>query len=217
MSLTGSTDPEPLTAAPPLPYADTSTPRPEQIGASSGITRGDVASLALKLLGIYFLVQSASAFIFLIEITISSLRSWQAGRTVYYVAATAMQLAVGLILLLRGDRIALRLLPKSPHQIPSSPGSPVELQAAAFAVVGVFFALTSLPELASTIVQLANDAAQSIQPEHSAQFVIRQVMKPAAQLFLGVWLFLGSKRLTAYWQRTHSGSKPPPIDEERPL
>ena len=198
---------------PPLAYADASTPRPDHLPAMAGITRGDVASLGLKLLAIFFLVQGAEAALVFIEIAVTAPSVGTGGVRFYYVIVVSVQLGIGLFLLLRGDRVGVWLLPKNDPVLAPSVGSPVELQAAALAVVGVVFAMVAVPELASFLWRYSQESAQSIRPDRTAASLITGIIKPGVQLVLGLWLFAGSKALAIRWQRTRTSAIRPSSDE----
>ena len=197
-----------------LPYADPSTPH--QLGNASGISRGDIAALGVKLVGLYIMLQGLPYLSQVLEVVGVSARF--PGQWVFSeLAVIAFLEAAGLALLLRGSEIGAWLLPKAGSTgIPTTAGSPVELQAAAFGVAGVLVAIPAVPEAASNIWRYLYDTSRNgPQPVAVSEFILNFI-KPAAQIGVGAWLFFGSKQLARYWHRLR-GEKRRPTDESGPL
>jgi hypothetical protein len=200
----------PPTAA--LPYAQPDTSRPQQAGDARGLTRRDVAALALKLVGIYALLHGMYLVIYLPGL----LMNYRAYRTASIgmealllgIGPYALSLGIGVLLLLFADRLAPRLLPDPRAEQAEAQGQPPalvrtsgpELQAIAFSVVGVLLVVWSAKSLA-----LAAWALYAQGETGSATFEQNGWGQYATQFLvecgLGVWLFFGSRQLAAFWQR----------------
>jgi choline-glycine betaine transporter len=96
----------------------------------------------------------------------------------FAVVATLLVVMIGLGLVVLRDRIAGRLFPSTPGHTPSS-----EVQAAALAVLGVYFVVNSIPGIMSVGgVRWAS----------------------AVQALLGVGLFFGARGIAAFWSRSRA-------------
>src|SRR5688500_4748750 len=98
-----------------LQYAQPDTSRPYQAGNAQGLTRRDVASLALKLVGIYSLLQGMYLVTYLPGL-LMNYRAYRASSIAMEalllgLGPYALSLGVGIFLLLSADRLAPRLLP----------------------------------------------------------------------------------------------------------
>ena len=189
-------------ATPALAYADISTPRPEHIGMAAGITRGDVAVITIRILGIYIILQGLTELGFLA----ASFMGYGYGISrinVPFATVFALFEAVGVLMLIKAPWIARRLLPEAPATptVNPGPGSPIELQSAAFAVIGVLVTVWAIPDVALAIWRYTNPAILTAPHEQGGMVLVESLLKPAVELVLGVWLFFGSKRLSLYWQK----------------
>jgi hypothetical protein len=206
------------TAAPPaqpIPYALPETSRPYQAGDAQGLTRRDVASLALKLVGIYALLQGTYLLVYLPGLLISY-REWSTtvGVEMLFLGLGpyALSLAIGVVLVLFGDRLAPRLLPHSSAAAGLGPPTLVrttgpELQGMAFSVVGVLLVVWS----ARSLILAAWGLSQSQRADlgiFREQGWGQYLLQFALEFGAGVWLFFGSKRLAAFWQRLRGQGAP---------
>ena len=122
---------------------------------------------------------------------------------------------IGIAMLFSGPWVGRRLLPRTPVVLDRhvTPSSPVELQAAAFAFLGVFLATSTVSRFAA---ELANYfLARQLVPQDFQSVFIR-LLQPLIELALGIWLFFGSKQLSLYWNRLRR-NEPRPHDESGPL
>ena len=201
------------TAPESLPYADSTTPHPLQTGGGGGVTRHDLATLALKLLGIYMLVQALAAAGSAGELLTYGVRGLPWTFVFFQIALVAFYGGIGWLLLLYGQRAAHRLLPEPlPGTAqPSATLSVTELQSAAFSVVALILVLVfALPGFiydgwmywGSNPADAAERMAQ-LKPD---------VARHVAELIFGVWLFYGSKRLAGYWRRIRARTAHGPDD-----
>lgn len=192
-------------SSPPLSYARSIGSSPITID-DSPLTRFAMTVVAVRIAGIYALVQAAAGIAWPIGYAISWMQS---GRVMDGLLDTLMVslpvIAYGFasfFLLTRAERIAAAILPKGAEPATDRTITPavVELQAAAFAVVGIALCLWALPEALSAIWWHLKNSAGEV-PVGATEYAAPDWITFAIQAALGVWLFLGSKGLAAFWHR----------------
>lgn len=204
-----STEPEPSR----LSYADPFTPRAEHHGTT--LTRRDLSALAVKLIGLYLIVQAIPAVVGIAGWILDGAPRSGIG---YYLGNFGFFVGLGLVLIAMGDRIGAWLL-SDPAPVPSEPAAPDirNVQAAAFAVVGVMLiAVWALPGffydgwryLYGTRPASASERLRELRP---------LLVRHTVELVLGLLLFYGSKRLAAYWHRLRSRGHSQANNDEGPL
>jgi hypothetical protein len=186
-----------------LPYANAAG-GPDGAELRARATRFDIAVVALRLLGLFILYEGAVA----LSWEIAGFADIAGGaRTVREVAfgllPPAVCGAVGVLLLKGAPRIAIAILPQSGNE--GSSGGPsagsVSLQGIAFSLAGVMLMAYAVPKFISLFVgtlRQVNDVYSA--PRHGGDFVA-VLLEPGLQIAIGAWLFVGSKRLAAYWHR----------------
>lgn len=199
-----------------LPYADRSTPDADDHRGSGGVTRRDVATITVKVIGVYMMLQGFPALVSLGQFGLGALTRIPTALWLYYAGMLAFYVGVGALLLRYAERVAALLLPKSDGSppVPFGPWSPIEFQAAALAVVGmVVIVVWAVPglvfdgwrQLHGRDLATAAGAVLDMTP-----YLVRH----ACEFSLGLWLFYGSKRISLYWHRLrHTGHRP----DEGPL
>jgi hypothetical protein len=203
--------------AAPLQYAQPDASRPYLAGDAHGLTRRDVASLALKLVGIYSLLQGMSLVSYMPGL-LMHYRAYRAASIAMEMLLLglgpyALSLGVGIFLLLFADRLAPRLLPEpAPGQADSPPPALVrtsgpELQAVAFSVVGLLLIVWSARSLALAAWNFYAGSRVIVEALERPGWG-RYALEAAVECGLGVWLFFGSKRLAGFWQRLRGQGGP---------
>jgi hypothetical protein len=197
-----------MTAAPTahIEYAKPSTPQPQQVGLTGGISRGDIAALAVRILGIYLIVSAFPELAFIVS-TAFHPRD-MGGVLAFYLAYDAVFIGVGTFMVIKAVAIGGWLLPKatSNPDVPPSSGAPQELQAVALSVVGIILAASAFPALAATLSRYADPARD----------LIAGIIKPGVEFAVGLFLFFASKRIAGYWQRLPA-RRPRTDDDSGPL
>lgn len=199
----------------PLPYALPSTESPPHFGAAGGLTRGDAAAIALRLTGAYCLLRGGELIVQLPSLaSMARFRIFPPAPEVgLYLAPCALNVGIGLWLILRTDRLAARLLRhRQPHlgPPPASVTDPAthgsfaamsgpELQSIAFSVIGVVLVSQSFIPL--TLAAWYYFFDQESRYRYQGPLAGSKLIEGLAGLLVGIALFLGSRRLTAIWER----------------
>jgi len=158
------------------------------------MTRRDILSIAVKILGIYFLVQAIRFLPFLVtivrELPYGQERSAFISFAVAQVGAVLVSLVVAIILLKWSDGIAARLTKHYKSEpLPSRRWlAKNELLELAFTVVGVVILANALPRIPQIIADLRYEGAFRERAYASAVAV-------AVRVVLGFYLALGAKGL----------------------
>ena len=185
-----------------LPYADHSTPHAEDLRGSGGVTRRDIPTITVKVIGVYMMLQGFPALVSLGQFGLGGMARIPTAIWLYTGGMLAFYVGVGWLLLRYGERLGVMLLPKSDGSppVPFGPWSPVELQATALAVVGLtVIVVWAVPGLVS-------DGWRQLQGRDLAAPGALRDMTPylvhhACEFVLGIWLFYGSRRISLYWRR----------------
>jgi hypothetical protein len=153
----------PAAAAPSLPYAGVTSPN-ESTELSALPSRYDVAVVAVRMLGLYVLLQGAFAISWAVVSVFDALRGGISA--VLVASAGVIPLAVcavlGLYLIKAAPGVAARMLPKSRvHGDVEAPAAgSASLQAVAFSVAGAVIVVQAIPnfffQLVGTFRQLGN-------------------------------------------------------------
>ena len=210
---TGAAGPvAPDEAASALSYAGPGTARPEHTGAATGLTRLDVAALALRLLGLYAMIQAAPVLATLPGLLMYAFKgsyNWTFGESLLYAGPSLVYLTVGVLLIAYASRLAPKLLP--PPVEPVAGTDPThralvhttgrQLQAIAVSVVGLLLVTWSLPSLIQTAVAYLADSESPATGGITPSAIRQNLVLFAVQFAAGVWLFLGSRGLAVYWHR----------------
>lgn len=186
-----------------IEYARPSTPHAHM---TAGITRGDIAVLAVRLLGIYLIIGALPALGYLIESFFTPMRLGT--QVQFYLMYVAILFAVGSFMVIKATLIGRWLLPKetmNPHP-PVGAGTLGELQAVAFSVVGVALVVFASPDLAQIVAEYASGNKR-----------VDRLIKPGIEFIAGLLLFFRGKRLARYWQSLPASSPVLTDDDSGPL
>jgi len=179
------------------------------------VTRRDIATIIVKLIGVYMILQGFPALVAIGQYGFGGLGRISMSMWAYFLGMLGFYLGIGALLLAFGERAAKWLLPRPDGSGSAAPwpGSPVELQAAAFSVAGVvIIAFWAAPGLIfDTWRYLFHNSPEA--PPGQVVELMPFLLRHAMELAVGLWLFYGSKRLSLYWQRMRSGPSGP--DEGR--
>ena len=170
------------------------------------MTKKEIVSLSLKLVGIYCLILSISYFGFAI---MSAVSSWRQGFLYMLISITP-----SVLLLLFGAYLIFS------NKLPSIMASSMiqeekttsftfqDIQVLAFSIIGVWLLSIAIPTFIQAILQITvlYSGSQRSVPVYSISQIVASVLK----LALGIYLFSGSKGLAKLWQKLQStrGMKP---------
>jgi hypothetical protein len=175
-----------------------------------------LATLVLRLLGIYCLVQVipvASIFTSVIFSTINS-----ANRSISMAILAALFLispiVIGVLLITRSVPWSEKLIPKNASDGNISAVSFEQVQMLAFAVSGILIFASALPQLFSSIFNLLH----SLSPEnsrnadsvHNSPYLIEYAVGTLLKAALGLWLFFGAQGFTNCWRSLRNFGTPKP-------
>jgi hypothetical protein len=173
------------------------------------MSKREIAALALRLLGIYCLVQSLPYIQGLVWFfTAETPPSRGLGLLLQPLLPAALLMAAGVFLLLRADRVGQFVAGREPEQPVTRAWSTHQVQSIAFSAVGAYLLAVSLPDLCMFVVQaIAACIAVSGMPKAQVQAVMQQqgahVIASLLRTALGLWLFLGAKGWSNLWHRLH--------------
>lgn len=174
------------------------------------MTRQDVGSLALRVVGLYALILAIGMLVpglvglaMWIKMaladgadaaTTSRGETWQMA---VYLVTPFLFIALAIVLIHDGRRLALRLF-RDPEPDAASDGgwTLIDAQGAAFAVLGAYIAFEGLRESVPRITNLLQHEGEIF---HALDFVV--FSGPAAFLLIGATLFFRGRRLSAFWHR----------------
>jgi hypothetical protein len=195
-----------------LSYAHPGTQQPVHLGFASRMSRGDAASVALKILGVYLILQGVAALTQFPEI-LTQMPHYRPGTVLYYLGPSFIFVGAGAWFLLRGDYLAKWILPKwAPDKesdaVAGRSLSARDLQAVAFSVVGVvLIAWAAVPRL--MYAGWVFFALERTEAEISA--AKRNVAMAIPQLLIGVWLFRYPAMLAGTWSRLRRRKRNPDL------
>jgi hypothetical protein len=178
------------------------------------MSKREIAALALRLLGIYCLVEALPYIQGLAWLVLGPLPSSERlGVLLQSLLGAGTLVASGMFLLLRADRVGRFVAGEEPEQPVTQAWSLRQVQSIAFSAVGAYLVATSMPNLCMLIVQvIAAHSATSAMAQAQAEVVMRQqwtrVIESLLRTGMGLWLFLGAKGWSNLWHRLHPAVGP---------
>lgn len=168
------------------------------------MTKREIASLVIKLMGVFILLRSISYAPMIFG------NAFQVGAgllsTLMHVFLSIIAIAWGMFIILFSDRIAKWLI-KDDHPI-QLPGSvrKEDVMLVVFTCIGLYLIVTAIPSL---ILYLSNflrvrRAASGSSYYTGGFYNAFQLIAPLVQISLGVWLFAGSRGIVKFWQKIRS-------------
>jgi hypothetical protein len=177
----------------PLAYATSREAEP----TTGGMTRGDIASLAIRIIGIYLIVQSLPYLALSVEYFQDNIYRIVGGLVPFLAC-----LFFGGALVIFATKIAGWLLPRTAVVATEPPGhGPAQFQAIVFSIIGVLLVVWSAPTLVYILAVFLLGSRGSIQLSPLARLTtsLSSILQYGAEFAIGIWLFFGSKRLSAWW------------------
>lgn len=172
----------------------------------SAPSRLDVAVIALRLIGLYLLLQCVLLGIMFVPGMFTSFSGSQL--TWLELAAPlgfyAGMVGVGICLIVFSEGMGRRLLPRGGGAPSAGAPDGAAWQAIAFAVVGVYLVASTLPQLVTNTLYSIRDETDYMQP---------QMLSDLLEITLGVLLFLQARGLARFWHKLRSAGTQ--AEEER--
>jgi len=159
------------------------------------MTKHEVAALACKILGIYFIVGALSGFGYAVTMMVehfSGMREGEIGNLwLAALVGSGLMMVFGILLWFLADRVAARMVPERGSLAVESRTTGADIQAIAFSVVGVFVLARFFPRLTQLIVNLSVLADYDrAQLDARTKAMIGELI---VQLAIGLWLLFGSR------------------------
>ncbi|MCG3150411.1 MAG: hypothetical protein PCFJNLEI_03896 [Verrucomicrobiae bacterium] len=174
------------------------------------MTKREIASLGLKLLGVYALLTTLWVIPLVVEL-LSNLGRTRTNAEVYWltVAGVSLQatasLVTGFVLLRYSNWLAAKMVPAGePAATSESPATSLrEWQAIAFSVLGLYLIAAGFPRLAAFAAQLLEAKINALpnMPAMIRRSALIGAIVPCAQMILGVVIFFKARALVAWWER----------------
>ena len=175
------------------------------------MTKREVASLALKLSGIYAFIVSVSSFhsmMFMIA-TIGAQYADHPGQgpncallAAGSVIPLLLLLFLGFYLIAASERLSRHIFPQDSAGEKTSPFSSEDMQTIAFSVVGLLLLTRAFPGLCRVILQISSALQhKTLSATVIKTGIIQSSVVIVVQLILGLYLFLGSKGLSGLWHK----------------
>ena len=175
------------------------------------MTKREVASLALKLSGIYALIVSVSSF-HTMMFMISSVGAQYADHpgqgpnfallAIGSVIPLLLLLFLGFYLIAASERLSKRLFPQDVEKDEISALSSEDMQTIAFSVVGLLLLTRAFPGLCRVILQISSALRfKNFSALITRTGILQNSVVAVVQLALGLYLFLGSKGLSGLWHK----------------
>lgn len=179
------------------------------------MTKREIASLAVKLMGVFILLKSIGY----LPMTYSGVFYAFQGHHVDLLQSLFMimmstvmaliPLAFSILIIVLSDKVAAWLI--KDDTAAEATGSSItkgDVMAIAVSCIGLYFIVSAAPGL---VTALMNNAARMRQ-QMGISFVdpsgtmnlLRSLIAPAVQLGLGIWLFVGSKGIVKIWRKIRS-------------
>ena len=170
------------------------------------MTKREVASLALKLSGIYAFIVSASSFrTMMFMIASIGDRPAQGPNSTLLAAGYGIPLLLllflGFYLISASERLSRHIFPQDSATEKTSPFSSEAMQTIAFSVVGLLLLTKAIPGLCRVILQIFDIYHQNLLLGYVKGKLVQDLVVRVLQLALGLYLFLGSKGLSGFWHK----------------
>lgn len=185
------------------------------------MTKQEIASLALRLLGIYCFIQALTFLASSLSLVGMNVTEMGLSRSLM-IAGAALPifgyLLAGVVLLMFGDRIAGKMINQDKHAgAPAAGITTRDAQTLAFSIVGIYLITTSLPSLASLLWTIAYyyrkggpDLARA-----GVENVWRPTIQVIVEFMIGVGLFLGARGVSSLWFFLQKVRGPKLLDSNR--
>ncbi|RKY56513.1 MAG: hypothetical protein DRP89_01215 [Candidatus Neomarinimicrobiota bacterium] len=174
------------------------------------MTKNDIFSLALKILGIYALIVAITTIRFSLSMILSCISSpqYSPGLLSTIIASLIpllLLLTLSYFLIKMSEKLSELLIPNGNVERIKTSLSTKEIYYIAFSIIGVFVIVTALPKLFQVITQFSyfkihkGDAFSA----RIGQRLIESSVDVIVRFALGFYLFFGGKGLSTIWHKIH--------------
>ena len=175
------------------------------------MTKSDIFSLALKILGIYTLIIAISSLRMTFYMIFAYFNNHQSAPSMASIIVGSL-LPLLLLLLLsyylidRSDKLGKLVFPNSQSEKVVVSISTAEVQAIAFSIIGVLVIVWAIPKLFQVVIQISflKLHLKDVFSPGMSQKLIEYSIDVLSRLALGIYLFFGSKGLVKIWHRIHA-------------
>jgi len=162
------------------------------------MTKREIASLVIKLMGVFILVKSVAS----VPIVFYAWRpSENIGilQSLLVLLLSIFLIIIPLVIIFLSDKVAGWLI--KDHTYLGATGTSIskeDIMMMAISCIGLYFFIAAIPSLIINLSFFFSLNASSLQN------VLRTLIAPAVQLGLGIWLFAGSKGIVKLWKKIGS-------------
>ena len=159
------------------------------------MTKRDVFSLAMKIIGVYFIF---TGIIALFNTPIYLLITTTAGKEfVLFLIMNLIEIAAGYVLVRYSDRLGLKLIPEDKElPVPARDGWPADLFTMAVRVLGIYLIVSWLPRMVGLVFQIFQRS-----PQTKDITVVYGLVTVGVGLLASIFLILGAERITGWFYR----------------
>ena len=173
------------------------------------MTKKEVASLALKILGLYAFIVSISMLQTNVLLIWSSIQYHETNLLIIiieFLIPLILMITFGIYLIKTSDKLCNRIFSGIENDNKAMKLSSSAVQSIAFSVIGVFLITNVIPKLFQKIAQLLSLAfiQEGVLLEPIRQRLSENLLEIIIQLILGFYLFLGSESISKLWRKIHS-------------
>ena len=167
------------------------------------MSKREIASLAIKLMGVFLVVTSLGYLPMVFGFTNAS-GLWQG--VLRFIGCLGSP-ALGGLIIVYSDKIAARLIREDNVYVTSGEDAMTknDVMAIAFACVGLHIAVTAVPQIFSTLIRfISYPVLREGQSFSAGVRSITTIIAPVVKLCLGIWLFVGSRAIVRLWHKIRS-------------
>jgi hypothetical protein len=163
------------------------------------MTKREIASLSIKLMGVFILIKSIAS----VPIVFYAWRpSENIGllQSVLVLLLSILMIIIPLVIIFLSDKAAAWLIKDDTYL--GAIGTSIskeDIMMMAISCIGLYFIIAAMPMLIINTSFFFRPSAPSF-----LQNAFRTLIAPAVQLGLGVWLFVGSKGIVKLWKKIRS-------------
>lgn len=168
------------------------------------MTKREVASLVIKLTGIYILIRYAaylpSLLMPLYYAKYTDFNSWVPA--LLATAVSIIYLGVCVIIVLKSDKISAKIISVDKEMNLTLSITKSDIMTIAFCCIGLIVLVNVIPQLASTATEhFLYKKNPNNMPSNYHFRIIPKLVGNIIQLVIGIWLFLRAKGLAEIWRR----------------